>query len=99
MEGAPLGNPCGRLHCPRLSKDGSPKEGKAMTTRAELWKAVTDDPSGVVVECRRLAQVQGSGRVRARLAQLAKYAELVAECGARGAAGPIACHARLDGME
>lgn len=75
-------------------------DAKMMTTfRAELWKAVREDPEHVVVQCRRLKKAQGSGAVRARLAHLAEYAELLAERRARGADKPIAWVGQLDGMD
>jgi hypothetical protein len=69
------------------------------TTRTELGTAVAEDAANVVAECRRLAKVHGSGQVRARLAQLAEYAELIAERLAGGEREPIAYHARLNGMD
>jgi hypothetical protein len=69
-----------------------------MVSRVELGIAVKSDPEFVIAECRRLRISHGSGAVRARLAQLAEYAELLAEQGARGAIGPLAYAGRLAGM-
>jgi hypothetical protein len=75
-----------------------------MVTRAELGIAVSKDPEFVIAECRRLRSLDGSpshgsGAVRARLAQLVEYAELLAEQGARSASEPPAYASRLAGME
>ena len=70
-----------------------------MVTRAELGIAVSKDPGFVIAECRRLMGFQGSGAVRARLAQLSEYAELLAELSARGAFEPLAYAGRLAGMD
>jgi hypothetical protein len=70
-----------------------------MVTRAELGMAVSKDPRFVIAECRRLMGSQGSGAVRARLAQLSEYAELLADQGARGASIPLAYAGRIAGMD
>jgi hypothetical protein len=70
-----------------------------MVTRAELGTAVSKDPGFVIAECRRLMGSQGSGAVRARLAQLSEYAELLAEQSARCAPNPPAYAGRIVGMD
>jgi hypothetical protein len=44
----------------------------------ELWRLVNTDSAYVVRHCRALAHDNDSGEVRARLAHLAEYAELIA---------------------
>lgn len=75
-----------------------------MVSRVELGMAVSSDPEYVIAECRRLRSLdgsrsQGSGAVRARLAQLIEYAELLAEQSARCATAPLAYAGRLAGMD
>jgi hypothetical protein len=62
---------------------------------SSLWEEIHQDAAGVMTQCRELAGGSRSGIVRARLAQLAEYAELLqADCSAK--AKPIRFAGRLD---